>query len=325
MKTFASMRFAAALALALFSPSLLAQSYPAKPVRMVIGLPPGGGSDPMARVLAQRLTVMWGQPVVVENRPGANTIIATEIVAKAPGDGLTLLFAFDHSFTLNPHMYAKLPYDPIKDFAPITQLLTFAVPLVAHPSLRANSVQELVALAKAEPGKLSYGSIGIGSHMHIVSELLNAKAGINIAHVPYKGIPQMTAALLGGEIQLTWFGIFTTRPLVAQKRVNALAYSGTKRSPFMPEVPTFAELGFPGVDIAVWYGIAAPSGTARPIVDKIHADISKILSDPEFRDKEILSRAYDPSGLGPDEFSALIRRELAVRAEVVRISGAKVE
>ena len=303
----------------------MAQSYPTKPVRMVIGLPPGGGSDPMARVLAQRLTVVWGHPVVVENRPGANTIIATEIVSKAPADGHTLLFGFDHSFTLNPHMYSKLPYDPIKDFSPITQLVTFAVPLVTHPSVRANSVQELVALAKAEPGKISYGSIGIGSHMHIISELLNNKAGITLAHVPYKGIAQMTAALLGGEIQLTWFGVFTTRPLAAARRLNVLAYSGTKRSPYMPEVPTFAELGFPGVDIAVWYGVLAPSGTPRSIVDKIHGDIAKVLADPEYREKEILSRAYDPTGLGPDEFAALIRRELAARAEVVKISGAKVE
>ena len=320
-----SRRAACALAFAVVSVAALAQSYPAKPVRMVIGLPPGGGSDPMARVLAQRLTVMWGQPVVVDNRPGANTIIATEIVAKAPPDGHTLLFGFDHSFTLNPHMYSKLPYDPVKDFAPITMLVTFAVPLVAHPSLPAQSVQELVALARAQPGKISYGSIGIGSHMHIVTELLNNKAGINLAHVPYKGIPQMTAALLGNEVQLTWFGVFTTRPLAAAKRVNVLAYSGTKRSPYMPEVPVFAELGLPGVDISVWYGILASGGTPRPIVDRIHADISKIMADPEYREKEFVARAYDASGLGPDEFAAHIRRELAARAEVVRISGAKVE
>lgn len=318
-------RFACSLALALIGLPALAQSYPVKPVRFVIGLPPGGGSDPMARVLAQRLTTLWGQPVVVDNRPGANTIIATEIVAKAPADGHTLLFGFDHSFTLNPHMYSKLPYDPIKDFSPITMLCTFAVPLVTHPTLPAQSVSELVALAKAQPGKISYGSIGIGSHMHIVTELLNNKAGINLAHVPYKGIPQMTAALLGNEVQLTWFGVFTTRPLVAAKRVNVLAYSGTKRSPYMPDVPVFAELGLPGVDISVWYGVLTTAGTPRPIIDKIHADISKIMADPEYREKEFVARAYDPSGMGPDEFAAHVRRELAARAEVVRISGARVE
>jgi tripartite-type tricarboxylate transporter receptor subunit TctC len=303
----------------------LAQAYPNKPVRMVIGLPPGGGSDPLARVLSQRLSLMWGQPVVVDNRPGANTIIATDIVAKAPADGHTLLFGFDHSFTLNPHLYSKLPYDPIKDFAPVTQLASFAVPLVAHPSLPANTVQELVALAKAEPGKISYGSIGIGSHMHIITELLNNKAGINLVHVPYKGIPQMTTAVLTGEVQLTWFGVFTTRPLAAAKRVKVLAYSGTKRTPLMPDVPTFAEVGYPGVDISVWYGVLATGGTPRAIVDKIHGDITKVMADPEFREKEMMSKAYEPSGLGPDEFAAHIRRELAARAEVVKISGAKVD
>ena len=325
MKAFSVGRVACALALVLIGSPLIAQTYPVKPVRMLIGLPPGGGSDPLARGLAQRLTVMWGQSVVVENRPGANTIIATELVAKAPADGYTLLFGFDHSFTLNPHMYSKLPYDPIKDFAPITQVVTFAIPLVAHPSLSANSVQELVALAKAQPGKISYGSIGIGSHMHIISELLNDKAGISIVHVPYKGIAAMSAALLGGEIQLTWFGIGTTRPLLASKRINVLAYSGTKRSPYLPNVPTFAEAGYPGVDISVWYGVLAPANTPRPVVEKIHADISKVMAETEFREKEILARAYDPSGVGLEEFAGLIRRELAARAEVVRISGAKVE
>jgi tripartite-type tricarboxylate transporter receptor subunit TctC len=325
MIAFPGGRAVCALLLFLIASPLLAQTYPVKPVRMVIGLPPGGGSDPLARAIAHRLTAMWGQPVVVDNRPGANTIIATEIVAKAPADGYTLLFGFDHSFTLNPHMYTKLPYDPIKDFAPITHVATFAIPLVSHPSLPATSVQELVALAKAQPGKISYGSIGIGSHMHIISELLNNKAGINLAHVPYKGIPQMTAALLGGEIQLTWFGIGTTRPLVAARRINVLAYSGTKRSPYLPDVPTFAEVGYPGVDISVWYGVLAPGAMPRPLVERVHNDISKIMVEPEFREKEIVARGYDPSGLGPEEFSGLIRRELATRAEVVRISGAKVE
>ena len=316
---------ATALAGAALPLTALAQAFPNKPVRMVIGLPPGGGSDPMARVLSQRLSVMWGQPVVVDNRPGANTIIATEIVARAPADGHTLLFGFDHSFTLNPHLYSKLPYDPIKDFAPVTLLVNFAIPLVAHPSLAANSLAELVALAKAEPGKISYGSIGIGSHMHIITELLNNRAGINLVHVPYKGIAAMTTALLTGEIQLTWFGVFTTRPLAAAKRLKVLAYSGAKRTPFMPDVPTVAELGYPGVDLSVWYGILAPGPTPRPVVDRIHADIAKVMADPEYREKEMTARAYEPSGLGPDEFAAFIRRELAARAEIVKLSGAKVE
>ena len=300
-------------------------AYPTRPVRLLIGLQPGGGSDSLARVLVARLGAIWNQPVVVENRPGANTIIATELVARAPADGHTLLFGFDHSFTLNPHLYPKLPYDPIKDFAPITHLVSFAVPFVAHASLGVGNVQELVALAKAQPGKISYGSLGIGSHMHIITEALKRRAGIELTHVPYKGIAPMTAALLGNEIQLTWFSIGSTRPLVASKRITALGYSGTKRSPYLPDLATVTEQGYPGVDISVWYGIFAPAATPRPIIDQIHADISKILADPEYREKEIVGRAYDPTGWGPDEFAAEIRRELAARAEVVKASGAKVE
>ncbi len=335
MKPAAASGLAAALAIATLAAAGIsaviaplearAQAYPNKPVRMVIGLPPGGGSDPLARSLSQRLSLMWGQPVVVDNRPGASTIIATEIVARAPADGHTLLFGFDHSFTLNPHLYSKLPYDPIKDFQPVTQLASFAMPLVAHPSLPANSVAELVALAKAQPGKLSYGSIGIGSHMHIITELLNNKAGINLVHVPYKGIAQMAAAVLSGEVQLTWFGLNTARPLTAARRIKVLAYSGTRRSPQLPDAPTFAEVGYPGVDISVWYGVLASGGTPRTIVDKIHGDIMKVMADPEFREKEIVARGYEPTGIGPDEFAAHLRRELAARAEIVKISGAKVD
>ena len=300
-------------------------AWPTKTVRLVVGLPPGSGSDLLARSLAQRLTMQWGQSVVVENRPGASTIVANESVARAAPDGHTLVFAIDGGFTVNPHLYAKLPYDPIRDFAPITMITTFGTLLVATPSLPANNVAELVALAKAQPGKISYGSIGSGSQMHLLSAMLGNKAGIELLHVPYKGIPQMMTAVLTGEVQLTWVGVFSARPLVQSGRLRALGFGGTKRARMMPDVPTLVELGYPEVEASVWYGLLAPAATPRPLVERIHADVLKLLQDPEFRDKEMLSKGYEPSGLGPDEFAALIVRETAARRVMVKISGARAE
>jgi len=197
--------------------------------------------------------------------------------------------------------------------------------LVATPSLPANNVAELIALAKAQPGKISYGSIGSGSQMHLLSAMLGNKAGIELLHVPYKGIPQMMTAVLTGEIQLTWVGVFSARPLVQAGRLKALGFGGTKRAPMMPEVPTLAELGYPQVEASVWYGLLAPAATPRPLIERIHADVLKLLQDPEFRDKEMLSKGYEPSGLGPDEFAALIVRETAARGVMVKISGARAE
>ncbi|MBI2316067.1 MAG: tripartite tricarboxylate transporter substrate binding protein, partial [Betaproteobacteria bacterium] len=293
--------------------------------RLVVPLPPGSGSDLLARAFAQRLTMQWGQSVVVENRPGASTIVANEAVARAAPDGHTLVFAIDGGFTVNPHLYAKLPYHPIKDFAPITLITIFGTLLVANPSLPANSVPELIALAKAQPGKVSYGSIGSGSQMHLLSAMLGHKAGIEILHVPYKGIPQMMTAVLTGEVQLSWVGVFSARPLVRAGRLKALGFGGAKRAAMMPEVPTLAELGYPEVEASVWYGLLAPRATPRLIIERIHADVLKLLRDPEFRDKEMLSKGYEPSGLGPEEFAALIVRETAARGVMVKISGARAE
>ena len=300
-------------------------AWPSKTVRLLVGLPPGSGSDLLARALSQRLSMQWGQSVVVENRPGANTIVATESVARAAPDGHTLLFAIDIGFTVNPHLYAKLPYDPIRDFAPITLITSFATLLVATSSLPASNVAELIALAKTQPGKISYGSIGAGSQMHLLSAMLGNKAGIELLHVPYKGIPQMMTAVLAGEVQLTWVGVNSSRTLVQAGRLKALGFGGTKRAALTPEVPTLAELGYPEVEMSVWYGLLAPAGTPRPLLERIHADVLKIMQDPEFRDREMLSRGYEPSGLGPDEFAALIVRESAARAVMVKVSGARAE
>jgi tripartite-type tricarboxylate transporter receptor subunit TctC len=315
----------ALVASAFVSMGVTAQSWPVKPVRLVIGMVPGGGSDLLARAMAQRLTSMWGQPVVVENRAGANGIIAAETVARAAPDGHSLLFASDSIFTVTPHLHAKLPYDALKDFAAVTQITEFGTVLVAYPSVPVASALELIQLAKKDPGRLTYSSIGAGSQMHLISEMLNHQAGIKITHVPYKGIPQMTTAVLTGEVSLTWVGVFTSRPLIKAGKVKALAYGSGKRSVFVPDVPTFAELGYPEVDKGVWYGIMAPVQTPRPLVDRMHADLKRLMEEPDFREKEMMAKGYEPTGLGPDEFMALIRRQYVSGANLVKVSGAKSE
>ena len=299
--------------------------WPSKPVRMVLGLPPGSGSDLLARALAQRLLPIWGQPVVVDNRPGGNMIVATEAVARAAPDGHTVLFALDSSFTVLPHLQAKLPYDPFKDFAPVVLLTSFGLAMVAHPNLPAESVVELIAAAKRDPGKYTYSSVGAGSQMHLIGEMLGHRAGIRFTHVPYKGIPQMMTAVLTGEVDMTWVGVFSSRGLVAQKKLKALAYSGSKRTPLMPELPTFDELGLPDVGMSAWYGLMAPGGTPRSVIERIHADVTQLMAEPGFREKEMLSKAYEPANLSPEGFAAMIREEFAARAPIVKLSGAKVE
>ena len=301
------------------------QVWPTRPVRLVLGLPPGSGSDLLARALAQRLTGQWRQPVVVENRTGANTIIATEAVARADADGHTLLFGIGYSFTLIPHLYAKIPYDPIEDFAPITTLAQFGTVLVVNPALRVNNFSELIALARSQPGKITYGSIGSGSSPHLMWEMISNKAGIKLLHVPYKGQSQLMMAVLTNEVNLTWAGVFSVGRHVTAGKLKALAYSGAKRSSAMPELPTIVELGYPDARTEVWYGLFAPARTPRTLIDRIHRDVGKLLAEPDFRQKEIFSKGYEPSSLGPEEITALIRRELVAGGMLVKISGARAE
>ena len=322
----AALHAAAALACSfILAGSAAAQAWPTKPVRAIFPSPGGGGLEVLIRVLASQLSPMWGQPIVVESRPGANTLIGTEFVAKSAPDGYTLLITSDQTFTINPHMYAKLPYDPVRDFQPITRLVSLSQLMVVNPSLPANNLQELIALAKAKPGALSYASYGAGSHGHLGTEMLKSKAGIDILHVPYKGLAQAQMAVIAGEIPITWSGIASSLGSVRAGKLRAIAISGARRAAQLPDLPTFAELGFPDVDANAWFGVFAPAGTPRTIVDKIHADLVKVMAEPAFRDKEVLAKGYDYSGFGPDEFGAFIRAEITRRREVVRISGAKAE
>lgn len=299
-----------------------AQAWPERTVRLVVPSPGGSGIDVVARMLAQRLAIRWGRPVIVDNRPGANSIIAAEVVAHAAPDGYTLLFASDVTFSLNPHLYAKLPYDPIADFVPVAQIVTFHQLLVAHPSLGANTLGELIALAKASPGSITYASWGLGSQGHLLTELLKAKASIDLLHVPYKAFAPALHAVVSGEAMLTWAGVFSSQAYVRAGRLKALGIAAPKRSGFFPEVPTFTELGMPDVDYTAWFGVFAPAGTSTELIARIYGDFAGLLRDPEVREKELLPKAYEPSGVGPVEFAALIRRELAQRATMVKISGA---
>ena len=243
-------------------------------MRIVVPSPAGSGLDSLARALAQRLGERWGEAVVIDNKPGASSIIGTEFVARAQPDGYTLLLTSDPIFTVNPHLFAKLPYDPLRDFAPIAQIATFNQLLVAHPSLRAGSLAELIAIARARPGEVTYASFGSGSTAHLLSELLRREAGIDLLHVPYKGLAQSVAAVQTGEAMLTWAGVSSTQPHVQAGRMTALAIAAPRRSPFMPGVPTMKELGYPAFDYEVWYGLFAPAETPRALVLRIHRDVT---------------------------------------------------
>jgi tripartite-type tricarboxylate transporter receptor subunit TctC len=319
------LKFAAALACAMAACAAHAQStYPTRQVRIVVAYPPGGGIDIMARQLAERLAPQWGQPVVVENRPGGSTIPATELVAKSPADGHTILLTTDSTFSINPHLFAKLPYSD-RDFVPVTQLILLQQLLLANPSVPATNVAELVALAKAKPGTLNYGSYGSGSQPHLAAETLKAKAGIDIVHIPYKGLSFSIPAAIAGEVQLTFSGMASSRPQVQAGRLKALAIGGPQRSPLMPAVPTFAEQGYPEVETHAWFGLFVPAGTPRAAVDRIYRDVAAVFNDPGFREKEVVQKGYDLVASSPEAFAAFIVRDREARGRAVKLSGAKAE
>ena len=319
----------ATLALACLAPVALsgahAQGYPSKPVRIIVPYPAGGGIDIMSRLIGQRLAQRLGQSVVVENKPGAGTLVAAETVARAAPDGHTLLVTTDATITINPHLYAKLPYDPVKDFAPITQLVLLNQMLLANPQVPASNLKELIAIAKANPGKLNYASYGVGSQPHLAMEILKNQAGIDIVHVPYKGIPQAVPAAIAGEVQLTFSGAASSQAHIKAGRLKALAIGGTKRLGIVPDVPTFAEAGFPDVPANAWFGLFAPAGTPREVIATLHAEVTRILRDPDFLQKEILAKGYELVAGTPEEFAAFLVADSKRNAVAVKISGARAE
>jgi tripartite-type tricarboxylate transporter receptor subunit TctC len=319
-------RFFLAMTLGLALPcAALAQQYPAKPVRIVTPYPPGGGGDLLARVFGDRLGKVWGQPVVVENRPGAATIIGTELVAKAAPDGYTLLVTSDSSITSNPHLYPKLAFDPLRDLAPVTQLIGSNMVMVVHPSVPVRTIAELVALAKAQPGRLNYGSFGGGSQPNLAFEALKTETGIDIAHVPYKGLGPAMTAVLAGEVQMTMTSAAIAVGQIASGKLKALAITRTDRSPLMPDLPTLKDSGYPNIDPRSWFGLWATGGTPATIVTRIQRDVAQIIADPEFREREIVRRGYSPGGQSPADFAAFIREDYEFKGRMIKASGIKAD
>jgi len=289
----------------------------------VVPSPPGGGTDIVARVLAQHFSKAMGQPFFVENKPGAGNMIGIEFVAHAPADGYTVLVV-PSTLALNSVLYKKVPYDPVRDFAPVTLAATAPNVLVVNPALPAKSLAEFIALAKAKPGALSYGTPGIGTSPHLSMELLKSMAGIDLQHVPYRGTAAAVTDVIGGQIAATFANAFTAKPQVDSGRVRALAVSGPNRLNAFPGVPPVAEAGVPGYEAMQWYGLAVPAGTPAPIIARLHTEAAKALRSDEMKEKLALDGAQ-PVGSSPAEFAALIRRELEKWTRVVRAAGIELQ
>ena len=301
-----------------------AQNFPVKPVRVITPFTAGSAIDTLARVVGQKLGYTWGQQVVIDNRIGANGIIGTEAAAKAPADGYTVYLGNISTLAVNPHLYLKLPYDALRDFAPVTLAATIPVVLVVHPSLPVKSVRELIPLAKAHPGQLNYASGGTGSAQHLPMEMLRVETGINIVHVPYKGLGPAFSDVLGGQVPMMFTGVSNVVPYMKTGRLRVLAIGSPKRSATLPEVPTVAEAGVPGFDFDSWTGYLVPVGTPRELIVKLHADITRTLAAPEVRDK-LVTLGFDLVGGTPEAFATLIRNDIARFGKLIKAAGIKAE
>jgi len=301
-----------------------AQNFPVKPVRVITPFTAGSAIDTLARVVGQKLGDTWGQQVVIDNRIGANGIIGTEAAAKAPPDGYTVYLGNISTLAVNPHLYLKLPYDALRDFAPVTLAATIPVVLVVHPSLPVKSVRELIPLAKAHPGQLNYASGGTGSAQHLPMEMLRVETGINIVHVPYKGLGPAFSDVLGGQVPMMFTGVSNVVPYMKTGRLRVLAIGSPKRSATLPEVPTVAEAGVPGFDFDSWTGYLVPVGTPRELIVKLHADITRTLAAPEVRDK-LVTLGFDLVGGTPEAFATLIRNDIARFGKLIKAAGIKAE
>src|SRR5262245_16838619 len=305
----------ALIAAAAFSAAAVAQTYPAKPVRMVVPFAAGGAVDTVARALGQKLGDSWKQPVLVDNRPGAGGNIAADTVAKAPADGYTLLIT-TQGFAISPGLYKKLPFDATRDFAPVTQLTSSFLVLVCIPQLPAHSTLELIALAKSKPGTINYGSTGTGAPPHLLGELLNSTAGVDMLHVPYKGDAPLTQALLAGEVQVAFMPLAGVLPHIRSGRLRALGVSGGARSATMPDVPTFSEAGVP-FEFTGWLGIFAPSGAPREITTLLQRELARAIVAPDMLERWP-AWGYEPVGNTPEEFKARVATDMAMYARVIR-------
>jgi tripartite-type tricarboxylate transporter receptor subunit TctC len=298
--------------------------YPNKPVRFIVTFSPGGGTDIMARVVAQRLTEKWGQVVIVDNRAGGNGNMGTDMVAKAPADGYSIVVTTNATIVINPHLM-KLPYDPVKDLAPISEWASLPFAFLLHPSVPANNVAEIIALAKSKPGQLTFASSGSGGGAHLSGELLKTMTGIDMIHVPFKGGGPALLAVAAGQVQMMFLSIMTSTPMIEQKKVRVIAVTGAKRSPALPNVPAVAETpGLAGFETDLWYGMLVPAKTDPKVVDKIHQDTKAVLLSAELRNR------FEPTGVtmiasSPSEFARLIKSDLAKWGPVIKASGATMD
>jgi tripartite-type tricarboxylate transporter receptor subunit TctC len=321
------MRFLTAVAaglLALGAGAAAAQTFPARQMRMVVTFPTGGAPDILARTITEKLDPAWGQSMIVDNKPGAGGNIGAEFVARAPADGHTLVMGTVGTHSINGSLYAKIPYDMVKDFAPVTLIASTPNLLVVNNDVPAKNVQELIALAKAKPGQLTYGSPGIGTSVHVSGELFNSMAGVKTTHVPYKGRQMAIPDLLGGNITMMFDNMPSAIPVVRDGKLRAIGVTSAKRSPSAPEIPTIAEQGLPGFEATSWFAVFAPAGTPRPVVDRLHAEITRIFNLPDVKEK-MSKLGLDPILGGPEELSRVQAAEIAKWAKVIRDSGAKAE
>jgi len=316
--------WAIAALLAVFAQNAFAQAYPTHSIRLVVPFPAGGTTDILARAAAQKLSESLGQAVVVDNRPGAAGNIGADLVAKSAPDGYTLLMGTVGTHAINPSLYAKMPYDHVKDFVPVVLVAGVPNVLAVYPPFPVNSVAELIALAKAKPGTINFASSGSGTSIHMSGELFKSMAGVDMTHVPYKGSAPALTDLMGGQVQIMFDNLPSALPLIKAGKLRAIAVTSLKRAPALPDVPTISESGLPGFEASSWFGVLAPAGTPSPIVAKINADVNKWLQSPEARE-QMLAQGANAAGGTPEQFAAHIRAETEKWAKVVKASGAKAD
>jgi len=309
--------------LAAMPPLATAQAYPAKPIRWISPWPAGGANDIFSRAIGQRIGESLGQQVLVDNRPGAAGTIGSDIAAKAPADGYTLVMGSSPTHAIAPALYPALPYDPLRDFSAVTLVGSVPNVLVLHPSVPAKTVKEFIAVAKARPGKLNFASTGNGTSQHLSAELFKFMAGLDMVHIPYKGTAPALTELVAGQVDLAFENMPALIPHIQAGRLRALAVTTTKRSAVMPELPTIAEAALPGYDASVWFGVFAPAGTPRPVIDRLHGEILKALQTQDLKSR-MVAMGTDVSGMGPDDFSAYVRKEIPKWANLVKAAGVKV-
>ena len=310
--------------LALVAGAVVAQQWPSKPIKWVVPFAPGGTTDILARTIGEKLSVTLGQPIIVDNKPGAGGGVGADQVAKSPADGYTIMGGTISTHAINASLYSNLPYDPVRDFAPITLIVRVPNMLVVNPELPAKDVRELIALLKASPGKYSFASSGNGTSQHLSGELFKTMTGVEMQHIPYRGSPPALADVVGGQVAMTFDNITTAWPLVKGGKLRALAVTTAKRSPIAPDVPTLAESGLPGYEIGSWQGVFAPAGVSTEIVKRLNTEIVRIINAPDVRQK-LVDMGAEPAPNTPEEFAAMVKAEVAKWADVVRKSGAKVD